>query len=95
MKKFLFLIIVIACSALFLIFLVIDEEWIGDRALQQVYEGVLLAILLGVVGITATKYYGDVTTLDVIKGLTKSLSDLEKRIQNLESDRLQNKEDKK
>ena len=87
--------ILIACSLLFVLFLIIDEELVADRALRQVYEATLLAVLLGVIGITATKYYGDVTTLDVIKGLTQSLSDLEKRIQNLESDRLQNKEDKK
>ena len=85
MRKNSFLRIVIACSTLFTISLVVDEELVSDRAQRQVFEGALLALLLGIIGVTATKYYGDVTTRDVIKGLTQTLSELEKRIQNLES----------
>ncbi len=74
-----------ACSAFFIIFLTIDEEWVPDRSLQQIYEGALLAILLGSVGVIASKYYGDVTANDTIRELTKVISRLEEKIQNLES----------
>jgi hypothetical protein len=85
MKKKNFPLIITICSAFFLIFLIYDEEFVPDRPLQQIIEGALLALLLGIIGITATKYYGDVTTDDTIRGLTKVLAELEKRIQNLES----------
>ena len=92
MKRTIFLTIVIVCSTFFITFLTIDEELVKDRALQQVYEASLLAVILGIIGIMASKYYGDVTANDTIRELTKVLSELEKKIQNMESrfDELQN-----
>jgi len=91
-KRTIFLTIVIVCSTFFITFLTIDEELVKDRALQQVYEASLLAVILGIIGIMASKYYGDVTANDTIRELTKVLSELEKKIQNMESrfDELQN-----
>ena len=85
MKRINFLIFIIACSTFFIIFLTTDEELVRDRALQQIYEGALLAILLGLIGVMASKYYGDVTANDTIRELTRVLSELEGKIQNLES----------
>ena len=92
MKRTVFIIVIIVCSTFFITFLTIDEELVKDRALQQVYEASLLAVILGIIGIMASKYYGDVTANDTIRELTKVLSELEKKIQNMESrfDELQN-----
>ena len=86
-----FLIIIILISVFFIVSIVTDEEYIVDHALQQIYEASLLAVLLGLVGVMASKYYGDVTANDTIRELTKVLSELEQKIQNLESkfDKLQ------
>ena len=92
MKRTVFIIIIIVCSTFFITFLTIDEELVKDRPLQQVYEAALLAVILGIIGVMASKYYGDVTANDTIREVTKVLSELEKKIQNLESrfDELQN-----
>ena len=92
MKRTVFIIVIIVCSTFFITFLTIDEELVKDRPLQQVYEAALLAVILGIIGVIASKYYGDVTANDTIRELTKVLSELEKKIQNLESrfDELQN-----
>jgi len=91
-KRTVFIIVIIVCSTFFITFLTIDEELVKDRPLQQVYEAALLAVILGIIGVIASKYYGDVTANDTIRELTKVLSELEKKIQNLESrfDELQN-----
>jgi len=83
-KKF-FLVIITACSTFFLTFLVLDEELVPDRPLQQIVESALLAVLLGIISVAACKYYGDATTNDTVRELTKVLSELEKKIQNLAS----------
>ncbi|HXX05681.1 MAG TPA: hypothetical protein VEJ68_02555 [Candidatus Bathyarchaeia archaeon] len=92
MKRTVFIIVIIVCSTFFITFLTIDEELVKDRPLQQVYEAALLAVILGIIGVIASKYYGDVTANDTIRELTKVLSELERKIQNLESrfDELQN-----
>jgi len=91
-KRTVFIIVIIVCSTFFITFLTIDEELVKDRPLQQVYEAALLAVILGIIGVIASKYYGDVTANDTIRELTKVLSELERKIQNLESrfDELQN-----
>ena len=86
MKRSIFLTFIIVCSSFFIILLVIDEEYVRDRAIQQIYEGALLAILLGFIGVMASKYYGDVTAYDTIRELTKVISELEKKIEKLSTE---------
>jgi len=90
MKRWLFLIFIILCSVFFITLLIVDEEYVHDRAIQQIYEGALLAILLGFIGVMASKYYGDVTARDTITALRKDIDELRKEIQKLST---QNKHD--
>ena len=57
--------------SIFLFFLFLDEVYVEDLKLEQIYEGILLAIILSVVGITCSKYFSDVTTTHIQQELKK------------------------
>jgi hypothetical protein len=77
--------IIILCSTLFSFFLIIDDLFVSDRDMRQVYESALLAVLLGSLGITASKHYADISTNAVIQELKRLESKFEQKIEMLES----------
>jgi hypothetical protein len=85
MKRKIFITTIIVCAAFFLSFLITDELYVPDRGLQQVYESALLAVTLGSIGVTASKYYADTSTDAVIRELKRLESKFEQKIENLES----------
>ena len=58
-------------SAFFLFFLFLDEVYVEDLESELIYEGILLAIILSVVGVTCSKYFSDVTTTHIQQELKK------------------------
>lgn len=85
MKKIKFIVIIGISSAFFFSFLLLDELYVPDRGMQQIYETALLGVMLAFIGITASSYYGDSTANTVIKDLKKLVSELDQKIKNLES----------
>jgi len=85
MKRRIFITIIIVCSAFFFSFLSIDDLFVSDRGLQLVYESAILAITLGSIGVTASKYYSDKSTDEVVLELKRIESEFEQKIENLES----------
>ena len=71
MKRTKFLTIILISSAFFLFFLFLDEVYVEDLKSELIYEGILLAIILSVVGITSSKYFSDVTTTHIQQELKK------------------------
>jgi hypothetical protein len=69
-----------------------DKLFVHDVDLELIYESVLLTVVLATVGIVAAKYYGDDTANEVIREVKKMVSDLNQRLDNLES---KSKPDKK
>lgn len=92
MKSIVFVIIIIAAAAFFGLVTTIDDLFVHDINLELVYENVILAITLASIGIVAAKYYGDETANNVIKEVKMMVSDLQQRLDNLESElKLDNK----
>ena len=85
MKRKIFMLIIILSSVFFVSFLYADDLFVTDRGLQQVYESALLAITLGSIGVTASKYYADESTNAVIQELKRLESKFEQKFQILES----------
>ena len=94
MKRKFFITIIILCSVFFVSFLFSDELFVSERGLQQVYESALLAITLGILGITASRYYADTSTDAVIRELKRLESKFEQKIELLESKFEQQSNDK-
>jgi len=85
MRRSTFVKIIIVCAVFFVSFSAVDKIFIHDVDLELIYESVILTVVLATVGIAAAKYYGDQTTNDVTRELKKMVSDLEKRLDTLES----------
>ena len=85
MKSKIFISIIILCSTVFSFFLIVDDLYVSDRDLRQVYESALLAIILGTLSIIASKHYADVSTNQVIQELKRLESKFEQKIDILES----------
>ena len=84
MKKAVSLTIIIATAAFFGFFTIIDDMFVHDEGLRQIYEDVALAIVLAVIGITGSKYFSDSTTDTVLQEVKKMESDFKQRLENLE-----------
>ena len=84
MKRTIFLTIIFTSSTFFLFFLFLDEVYVEDLKLEQIYEGILLAIILSVVGITCSKYFSDLTTIHIQQELKRLESDFEQELKKLE-----------
>lgn len=85
MKRRIFITIIILCSAFFLSFVYIDDRFVPDRGLQLVYESAILALVLGSISVTGSKYYADQSTDEVIKELKRLEFKIEQKIENLKS----------
>ncbi len=92
MRKISFIIVIIACAGFFSTFIIVDELYVPDPVQEQIYEGAALTIVLGILGIVSAKFYGDLTTIDTVKEFKYFKSEIEQKINNLESkiDDLQN-----
>ena len=92
MKSIIFVAIIIAAAVFFGLITVLDDLFVRDTNLEVVYESVILAITIGLIGVVAAKYYGDETANNVIKDVKRMVSDLQQRLDNLESEsKLDNK----
>ncbi|MDR3781788.1 MAG: hypothetical protein P4K92_00550 [Candidatus Nitrosotalea sp.] len=85
MRVIVFVAIIIASAVFFGLFTTLDESFIHDTTLEFTYESVILTITIGGIGIAAAKYYGDETANTTIREIKKILSDLNQRLDNLES----------
>jgi hypothetical protein len=85
MKRDISLTIIIVTAAFFGFFTIVDDMFVHDEGLRQIYEDVALAIVLVVIGITASKYFSDSTTDAVLQEVKKMESDFKQRLENLES----------
>lgn len=86
MKRRGFFIVIILGSTLFSFFLVVDDLFVSDRGLRQVYESALLAIILGTLSITASKYYAEESTRAVIQEIKRVESKFEQKIDSSKSE---------
>jgi len=85
MRRGIFVGIIIASAVFFVSVSTLDELFVHDVDLELIYESVLLTVVLATVGIVAAKYYGDDTANQVLKDVKKMVSDLNKRLDDLES----------
>jgi len=85
MRRSIFVGIIIVSATFFVSVSAVDEIFVHDVDLELIYESVILTVVLATVGIAAAKYYGDETTNDVTRELKRMVSDLEKRLDTLES----------
>jgi len=85
MKRVISLTIIIASATFFGFFTVLDDMFVHDEGLRQIYEDVALAIILVVIGVTSSKYFSDSTTNSVLQEVKKMESDFTQRLENLES----------
>ena len=85
MRIIVFVTIIIASAVFFGLVTILDDLLIRDVNLEVIYESVILAITLGVIGVVAAKYYGDDTANNVIRAAKRMDSDLKQRLDNIES----------
>ena len=97
MKVVKFIAVIVLSSVFFLFFTMLDDLYVTDRGEEQIIESILLAILLSVIGVVASRHYSDTTTIATIEELKKLQSEFEKKIKNLESklDNIQKSKDDK
>ena len=86
MRVIVFVAIIIASAVFFGLFSILDEGFIHDTTLEFTYESVILTITIGAIGIGVAKYYGDETANTTIREIKKNLSDLNQRLNKLESE---------
>ncbi len=86
MRVIVFVAIIIASAVFFGLFSILDEGFIHDTTLEFTYESVILTITIGAIGIGDAKYYGDETANTTIREIKKNLSDLNQRLNKLESE---------
>ena len=92
MRIIVFVAIIIASAVFFGLITVLDDLFVHDINLELIYESVILTITLGLIGVVAAKYYGDETANNVIRDVKRMVSDLQQRLDNLESEsKLDNK----
>lgn len=91
MKKSISLSLIIGAAAFFGFFTIIDDTYISDAGIRQIYEDVVLAVTLAVIGVTSSKHFSDSTTESVLQEVRRMQSDFDKRLENLEFKFKQNK----
>lgn len=84
MKKTISLTIIIVSAASFGLFTLIDDLYVHDEVLKQIYEDVALAIILAVIGVTGSKHFSDSTTNTLLQEVQKMESEFKQRLENLE-----------
>lgn len=84
MKRSASLSIIIVSAASFGIFTIIDDLYVLDVVLKQIYEDVALAVILAVIGITGSKHFSDSTTATLLQEVKKMENDFKQRLENLE-----------
>jgi hypothetical protein len=85
LRKSFSLIIIIAAATFFAFFTIIDDMFVLDVGLKQIYEDVAIAITLAIIGVTSSKYFSDETTHSVLQEVKKMNADFKQRLENLES----------
>jgi 5-bromo-4-chloroindolyl phosphate hydrolysis protein len=93
MRVIVFVSIIIASALFFGLFTILDEGFIHDTTLEFTYESVILTITIGAIGIGAAKYYGDETANTTIREIKKNLSDLNQRLDRIESELKNNRKE--
>ena len=76
--------IIIVSAISFGVFTILDDMYVHDEGLRQIYEDVALAITLAVIGVTGSKHFSDSTTDTVLQEVKKMQSDFSQRLENLE-----------
>ncbi|MGI0027484.1 MAG: hypothetical protein ACREAD_06545 [Nitrosopumilaceae archaeon] len=76
--------IIIVAAASFGVFTVLDDLFVHDEGIRQIYEDVALAIILAVIGVTGSKHFSDSSTDAVLQEVKKMQSDFSQRLENLE-----------
>ena len=84
MKKVTSLIIIIVSSLFFGIFTVLDDLFVNDPGARQIYEDVALAIIIAVIGVTASKHITDASEKNVLEEVKRMQFDLKQRLETLE-----------
>ena len=77
------IIVIAATSYGFLVF--IDRQYVSDLGLDFTIADVILAVVLSIIGVTASKYYSDTTTNATLQELKKLESKFDQKIKDLES----------
>jgi hypothetical protein len=72
-------------SAFFGLFSILDDSFILDAGIRQIYEDVALAVILAIIGITGAKYFSDASTDAVLIEVKKMQLEFNQRLENLES----------
>ena len=84
MKRGTSLTIIIVSAASFGLFTIIDDLYVHDEGLKQIYEDVGLAIILAVIGVTGSKHFSDSTTNTLLQEVQKMESEFKQRLESLE-----------
>ena len=85
MKKVVSFIIIIVSSLFFGIFTIIDDLFVMTLGARQIYEDVALAIIIAVIGVTASKHITDASEKNVLQEVKRMQFDLKQRLETLEN----------
>jgi len=85
MQKTVFIIIIVVSTASYGFLVFVDQQYINNLGLNLTIADVILAVVLSIIGVTASKYYSDTTTNVTIQELKKLESKLDQKIKDLES----------
>ncbi|MGI0055964.1 MAG: hypothetical protein ACREAK_01175 [Nitrosarchaeum sp.] len=80
---FIAIIVISVISYAVLVFL--DRQYVNDLGLDLTIADILLAVVLSIIGITASRYFSDQTTNSTLQELKKLESKIEQKIKDLES----------
>ena len=84
MKKVVSFIIIVVSSLFFGAFTILDDLFVDDPGARQIYEDVALAIIIAVIGVTASKHITDASEKNVLQEVKRMQFDLKQRLETLE-----------
>ena len=85
MRRTVFIAIIVISVISYAVLVFLDRQYVSDLGLDLTIADVILAVVLSIIGITASRYFSDQTTNSTLQELKKLEFKIEQKIKDLES----------